>query len=122
MGNISNQIGSFGEELACQYLEQKGFQIIERNYRSQLGEIDLIAFDKDFLVFIEVKNYSFRSYGMPFQAITKTKKQSLVYTAKNFLFKNKLGNPNSRFDVITIYTEEDGTRTLEHFENAFFAR
>ena len=75
MGMESYEQGISGEEIAENYLKKQGFVIVKRNFHSQQGEIDIIARDKDCLVFIEVKNYSFRSYGTPVGAVRKAKKQ-----------------------------------------------
>lgn len=120
MGIESYEIGKVGEQIAEQYLIAKGYQILERNYRSQQGEIDLIAKDKDMLVFVEVKNYSFRSLGSPVGAVRKAKKDSIIHAAQTYLFKKEIKNTYSRFDVLTIYRKYDGSQKIEHYINAFF--
>ena len=78
MGKLSHQRGIEGEEIAVKYLQDKGFEVIERNFHSQQGEIVIIARDGQFLVFVEVKNYSFRSYGSPVGAVGRNKKKSII--------------------------------------------
>ncbi|KPJ65363.1 hypothetical protein AMJ44_10405 [candidate division WOR-1 bacterium DG_54_3] len=119
MGLESYQQGIKGEEIAENYLLEQGYQILEKNFHSQQGEIDIIARDKDFLVFVEVKNYSFRSYGSPVGAIRKSKKQSIVHAAETYLYKKKIRNTYCRFDVLTIYRRKDGSRAIELYKNAF---
>lgn len=119
MGIESYQNGRQGEEIAEKYLEQNGYRISERNYRSQQGEVDLIARDGDFLVFVEVKNYSFRCYGSPAGAVTKSKRQGIVHAARTYLYKNGIKDMDCRFDVVTIYRRPDGSRTIELYKNAF---
>jgi putative endonuclease len=119
MGIESYKQGVRGEEIAEKYLIQQGYQILERNFRSQQGEIDIIARDKDFLVFVEVKNYSFRCYGSPAGAIRKSKKQSIIHAAETYLYKNKIRDTYCRFDVLTIYRRLDGSRAVELYKNAF---
>ncbi|MDI6731515.1 MAG: YraN family protein [Candidatus Margulisbacteria bacterium] len=119
MGYESYELGIKGEDAAEIYLKQHGFEIIERNFHSQQGEIDIIARDKDFLVFVEIKNYSFRSYGPPAGAVRKSKRQSIIYTARYYLYKNRVKNTNCRFDVLTIYKNSSGARAIEHYRNAF---
>ena len=85
MGKMSKLIGNFGEDMAVNYLSECGYKIIERNFRSNHGEIDIVAYDKDFLVFVEVKNYSFRSMSPPRYSIGKSKRESLIHAARTYL-------------------------------------
>ena len=94
MGYESYELGQSGEDLAASYLIRQGYRIIERNFRSRRGEIDIVAFDQQFLVFIEVKNYSSRSFGSPFVSIDKSKRASLIHAAKTYLLKRKIKNIN----------------------------
>jgi putative endonuclease len=120
MGMESYQQGIKGEELAEKYLSQLGYEILEKNFRSQQGEIDLVAKEGGFLVFVEVKNYSYRSLGKPAAVIKKSKKESIIHAARYYLYKNRIKNVNCRFDVITIYRGIDGSRKIELYRNAFF--
>ena len=121
MGLESYMNGKTGEDIASEYLKQQGFSIIERNFHSQQGEIDIIAQDKDCLVFAEVKNYSFKSYGSPVGAVRKSKKQSIIHAAQTYLYKKNIRNIYARFDVVTIYRKKDGSNVIEHYKNAFMA-
>jgi putative endonuclease len=116
MGIESVKIGRCGEDIAERYLSGKGYEIIERNYRSQQGEIDLIAKEGNYLVFIEVKNYSFRSFGNPLGAVNKAKKDSMVHAARTYLYKTNICNINCRFDVLAIYNYE----SFQLIRNAFY--
>ena len=107
MSKESYQLGVTGEDLAVQYLRGKGYIIIERNFHSQQGEVDIIAKDGEILVFIEVKSYSFRSYGYPLGAIRRSKKDSIIHAARTYLYKNNIRNVNCRFDVLAIYDMKD---------------
>ncbi|NQU16920.1 MAG: YraN family protein [Candidatus Saganbacteria bacterium] len=120
MGMDSYEKGKIGEEIARVYLEGRGFRIVEHNFHSQQGEVDLIAYHKSFLVFIEVKNYSYKSWGSPFGSITKNKRRSIIHAARTYLYRNKIKNINSRFDVLSIYHKRDGSHQIDHLENAFF--
>jgi putative endonuclease len=122
MGKLSRQRGDEGEEIALRYLEQYGFEVVETNFHSSQGEIDIIAKDGEFLVFVEVKYYSYRSYGSPVGAIRKSKKQSLIHAAQTYIYKHNVKNTYCRFDVIAIYKRFDGSRKIEHFRNAFFVK
>lgn len=119
MGSESYQLGLAGEEQAANYLQKVGYKIITRNFRSQQGEIDIIAWEKDFLVFIEVKNYSYKSYGTAIGAISQSKKRSLIHAARTYLYKMKIGQAYCRFDVLAIYQQYDGPKSFELIQNAF---
>jgi len=101
-------LGIKGENTAVNYLKRQGFNIIERNFHSHHGEIDIIAADKDFIVFVEVKAYSSKSFVPPIYAIRKSKKDSIIYTAKSYLHKNKIRDVFCRFDVVVIYKNISG--------------
>jgi len=119
MGQESKEIGTVGEDLASGYLKDLGWEIVERNFRSSKGEVDIIAKDHGVLVFVEVKNYSFRSFYLPSFSIDKNKKQCIIKTAKYYLYKKKIDDVNCRFDVITIYMDMRGRKQVEIFKNAF---
>lgn len=119
MGIESYKQGVKGEEIAERYLIQQGYEILERNFHSQQGEIDIVARDGEFLVFVEVKNYSFRSYGTPVGAVRKSKRQSIIHAAETYLYKKNIRNTYCRFDVLTIYRRSDGSRAMELYKNAF---
>jgi putative endonuclease len=120
MGKESYELGKQGEEIAANYLIRLGYEILERNYHSQQGELDLIARHKNFLVFVEVKSYSYRSYGSPVGAVRRAKKQSLIHAAQTYLYRHEINNTFSRFDVITIYKKFDGSQVIEHYQDAFY--
>ncbi len=118
----SYQAGCKGEEIAAEYLINLGFKILDRNFHSQQGEIDLIARDKNTLVFVEVKNYSFRSYGSAVGAVRKGKRESIIHAARTYLFKNNLKDVNCRFDVLTIFRKRTGSQVIELYKNAFMSK
>ncbi len=119
MGLESYESGRRGEEAAERYLQQQGYEIVERNFHSQQGEIDLIARDGRFLVFVEVKNYSFRCFGTPAGAVRQAKRQSLIHAAETYIYKKKIKDTWCRFDVVTIYRRADGSRAVELYRDAF---
>jgi putative endonuclease len=119
MGIESYQQGIKGEEIAEKHLAQQGYKVLEKNFHSQQGEIDIIALDRGVLVFVEVKNYSFRSYGSPLGAVRKSKRESIVHAARTYLLKNRIKNVNCRFDVLTIYRNPNGSHRIELYRNAF---
>lgn len=119
MKSQNKKKGNNGEKLALKLLMQKGFSIIEKNYHySNKGEIDIIARDKDFIIFVEVKTRFNDKFGAPIDSITKNKQSQIKKVAEAYLFEKNLENINCRFDVITIDFSE-GKSKIEHYEDAF---
>lgn len=111
------QVGSKGEDLAAEFLKGKGYRIIGRNYKTPVGELDIIAKDGETLVFIEVKTRSSNAFGYPFEAVDSRKKRKLKNLAL-FYLKNQKKNCAARFDVISINLT--GTKKeIEHIKDAF---
>ena len=111
-------IGNDGEARASAYLEEKGFEIIERNWRTNRGEIDIIAFKNDTLVFVEVKTLPNGTLDMIQRELNYQKRERILKTSKRFLLKHrKYNNSYVRFDVIVI--DMPGMEPVYHIENAF---
>lgn len=100
---FKQEIGKKGEEFATEYLEEKGYQIIERNFKCKQGEIDIIAKEKNEYVFIEVKTRTNSSYGMPSEAVDEKKQKHIWDAAKYYLYSHHLEKQYVRFDVIEVY-------------------
>lgn len=96
-------LGKNGEDIAVEYLQQKGYKIIERNFYSKVGEIDIIALKDEYIVFVEVKTRSSNQYGVPSEAVTKEKLKHLYRTAKYYVYTRNLQDEYIRFDVIEVY-------------------
>ena len=94
--------GGQGEDLACKYLEKMGYKILERNYRIRGGEIDIVAKDKDTLVFVEVKARWSHEYGLPSESMTPWKIRYLLKTAAFYVQKVNWGNKEYRLDFVSI--------------------
>lgn len=118
MLNRRQKLGQTGEALAERHIKKLGYQILERNYRNRLGEIDLIARDNDTLVFVEVKTRRSDRYGSPRLAITPHKQKKLSITALSYLKQTRQINCKARFDVVLINTAGD-TPEIETIQNAF---
>ena len=103
-------------------LKKKGYKILEQNYKNKIGEIDIIAKDKNNLIFVEVKTRRSEKFGTPSEAVTYYKKQKIVNTAKMYLLKNPT-DLNIRFDIVEVYGGFDGERfeceKTNHFEVVF---
>ena len=110
-------VGKLGEDKACEFLINKGYTIIERNFRCKLGEIDIIAKKNKELIFLEVKTRRSFQYGMPSEAVNKIKKQHICEVAKFYILKNKISNKIIRFDVIEIKLGRDCF--INHIKQAF---
>ncbi len=121
MGREKNKLGKLGEDIAARFLTQKGWQILERNYRSRFGEIDIVAKDKDFIVFVEVKSAKLYSSSFPKESITRRKQMQISKMALAFLKHFSLFGRNARFDVMAVYLgrENFSTPKIELVKNAF---
>lgn len=94
--------GNYGEQLACEYLRKQGYKILERNYLIRGGEIDIVAMDYDYLVFVEVKTRWSHEYGLPVESITPWKIKSLLKTAQFYLLKINWGDKPYRLDMVSV--------------------
>ena len=119
MSLINRRIqGKAGEDLAARFLEQNGLKIIERNYRFERGEIDLIAEEGDELVFVEVKARSSAVFGAPEDAVTEEKQEQVHTVADGYLFEHDIDDRACRFDVVAIEFKKDKTE-IRHIRDAF---
>lgn len=116
---IHNKFGKEGEKAAVEFVHQKGYKVLEVNYVLHPFEVDIIAEDGEFIVFIEVKSRQTDAYGHPIEFITGKKEKNLLHVADYYL-QYKTPGKEGRFDVITILNT-NGSLILEHFINAFTA-
>ena len=126
----TQQQGQLAENLACQYLQQQGLQLLERNYNSRFGELDLIMQDKKNVVFVEVRYRSNPAFGSGAETVTANKRSKLLKTAAAYLQQHaKLAKYPARFDVISMSgqlqqpaaSDELEKINIEWIENAFDA-
>ncbi|GAX59880.1 endonuclease [Candidatus Scalindua japonica] len=111
-----------GEALAGKLLIKRGCKILKRNYVSRYGEIDIIAYDKGAISFVEVKTRRTENYGPPELAVTKEKRKRIIRTAQNYLVVNKIEDTDCRFDVVSVFFKEnDNKPEIEFFKGAFTA-
>ncbi|MDR1066943.1 MAG: YraN family protein [Clostridiales bacterium] len=108
-------VGAVGEDLAARFLLGSGYKILETQFRSPYGEIDIIAKDDDYIVFVEVKYRATIAFGSPGAAVTKSKREKIIKTAMSYISKNP--DENFRFDVIEI--QKYNFMNIEHIKNAF---
>lgn len=121
MSGHSNQTtGAKGEELAAAHLLRNGYKILERNFRSKGGEVDIVAKDRDgCIVFVEVKTRRNLAYGLPQLAVTPRKQHQISKGALSWLSRNQLHDHTARFDVIAVLLHDGVAHQLEHIVNAF---
>lgn len=115
------ELGKAGEEIAVQFLKEKGFEIVEQNYRYGHGEIDIIAKDPEdgFTAFVEVKTRQNLDYGEPEYAISKTKQKQIRKIAELYLYDKGIEELDCRFDVIAILLQDKNNPLINHYVNAF---
>ena len=111
-------IGKKGEDIATNYLKKCGYKILERNFECRQGEIDIIALDKNEIVFIEVKTRTNFKYGMPSEAVTKIKQKHLLKATEYYVYINNLQNDFIRLDVLEIILENNNQFTINHIKQA----
>ena len=116
-----HETGKIGEDIAVKYLQEKNYQIIERNFECKQGEIDIIAKDKEEIVFIEVKTRANILYGKPKEAVDKTKKKHIYSCAEFYVFLKKLENSPIRIDVIEVYKRKQ-KYLVNHIKQAITER
>lgn len=116
-----HEIGRIGEDVAVQYLEEKSYEIVERNFECKQGEIDIIAKDdkQKEIVFIEVKTRTNRNYGEPIEAVTYYKQKHIIKSIEYYLYIKKLEKAFIRIDVIEVYHKRENRYHVHHIKNAF---
>lgn len=111
--------GRLGEVLAASFLKKNGYEIIETNYRTRIGEIDLIAKDQQTVCFVEVKARTSLGLGYPEESITRHKQMKLAKSAKVYLLSHHLVDVDLRFDVVSVLLSEDGSAQIDLLKDAF---
>ena len=110
-------LGQEGEDRAAKFLIEQGYRILERNYRTKSGEIDLIALHKDEVVFVEVKTRTSDVFGAPELAVNPRKQRSMIKAALGYIKYKKLHQVPCRFDVVTVSAAAG--QKVELIRNAF---
>jgi putative endonuclease len=118
MFNLKQIFGKQGEAWAVNHLKKKGYHILCVNYRTRFGEIDIIAKDKDTIVFVEVKSRSSSAFGSPKDAVTPLKQKQISKNALYYLKSTGQMNARARFDVVAI-NASNGNTHIELIKNAF---
>ena len=111
--------GRKGERIACRYLMRRGFDILARRYSHGAGEVDIIAFEKDTLVFVEVKTRSSRQFGEPWEFVDRRKQYRIRQTAERFIADHDLNQYTYRFDIVSVVMTSGSKVEVRLFRNAF---
>jgi putative endonuclease len=107
--------GKGGEETARTFLKNKGYRILDMNFRMKMGEIDIIAMDRETLVFVEVKSAFSSGFGDPVHWVPVWKQHRIIRMSSVYMSSNNISNAPVRFDVVAI----DPARRITHVEDAF---
>lgn len=108
--------GKAGEDIACSYLKKAGYDILHRNFTTEIGELDIVASDGKGVVFIEVKTRLDATFGTPAEAVDYRKRRKINAVAAQYIKKFRLFEIPVRFDVIEVWLQD---RSVNHIENAF---
>lgn len=111
-------LGDYGEIIALRYLMCHGYHILTTNYSRRVGEIDIVAEDKKYICFVEVKTRSENARYAPADAVDVAKRERIIATSQSFLKEYKLDR-QPRYDIIEVYFNGDEPESLNHIENAF---
>ena len=115
MATYKKELGDKGEQLAEKYLRKQKYKILDRNFRTRFGEIDLVARDRGQLVFVEVKTKGSHEFGLPEEEFTFYKKRKMRRAIQSWFWKNKIENDNWRVDLIALdYTDSPDTPEIRH--------
>ncbi len=119
MSDSRQRLGRWGEDLAVSYLEKEGYSIIERNFRTRYGEVDVVASKGGQVIFIEVRTKSSDAYGGPEESITARKREHLMLAAQEYLQSNGLEDSSWRIDLVAVQVDRrnDAVR-VDLVENA----
>lgn len=111
--------GQLAENAAVQYLEKEGYRVLTRNFRTALGELDIIAEEVDYLVFVEVRSRNKKTYGLPQETVDWRKQAKIRRMANQYLKLKCAWERNCRFDVVGVLFEDDTITSIELIKDAF---
>ncbi len=116
---LKKTVGRAGENAVAKYVKRKGFKVVAKNLTTPFGELDLIATDGEYVVFIEVKTRSNASYGAPSEAVDYIKRKHMIASAKHYLQTTEKTESYSRFDVAEVFCN-NGKYEINYIEDAFY--
>ena len=111
---VKDRVGSYGEQVAVNHLQRNGFVVLDRNWRCELGEIDIVARDGDCLVVVEVKTRRSERFGSPAEAVTPAKLGRLRRLTARWLADAGVHPPRVRIDVVSVRPQPSGAAQVEH--------
>ncbi len=114
-----NEIGNTSEKLACEWLQSRGYEFVQGNYRYKHAEIDLIMKHGGILVFVEVKFRSGTGYGYAEEFVDYKKRQLIIRAADNYIYEIDWHH-DIRFDIVGVYKDRRGQIAFKHFPDAFY--
>jgi putative endonuclease len=116
---LAYELGKSGEDVAIEYLKNKRYKIVDKGFRFLRGEIDIIAYDGETLVFIEVKTRKSNGFGQPEESVTPAKRKQLRKVAQGYLLRKHLEDVECRFDVLSLTFDELEGYAVNHITDAF---
>lgn len=119
MTNTRKELGQKGERAAQEFLRRRGYRIVDTNWKCSYGEVDIVAVDKDTLVFVEVKTRKSLSAGAGEESVTQAKQKRYLNCARVFMSRHDEKFEDVRFDVISITVLDEASARLKHIYNAF---
>lgn len=119
MDKTAKQAGNEAEELAAAFLESKDWIILDRNYFFERAEVDIVATDRNYIIFVEVKMRSNTYFGQPEEYVTPAKEKNIKKAAEAWIYERKMETALVRFDVISIVQKGKSSPQIKHFEDAF---
>ncbi len=119
MAETTKKIGDRGEDIAAAYLESKDWLIIDRNYAFEKAEVDIVATDRNYIIFVEVKTRSGTYFGRPEEFVTPAKEANIKKAAEAWIYERKMETAVIRFDIISIVQNGNEAPEITHFEDAF---
>lgn len=119
MAKTTRDIGNNGEDIAAAYLESKDWIILDRNYFFEKAEVDIVATDRNYIVFVEVKTRSGTYFGRPEEYVTPEKEKNIKKAAEAWIYERKMETAVVRFDIISVVQKGNEVPEITHFEDAF---
>jgi len=119
MSESNRNIGRLGEDIAAAYLESKDWLIFDRNYFFEKAEVDIVATDRNYIVFVEVKFRTNTFFGEPEDSITPEKEINIRKAAEAWLYERKMETAVARFDVVSIVQKNNQAPHIKHFKDVF---
>lgn len=118
--NYNKAIGKYGETIATDYLINNGYEILDKNFQTRYGEVDIIGQKNDMIIFFEVKSRYTNSFGTPLESVTCHKKGKIISISSYYIYVNNLYDYNIRYDVIEIiFNHLNDTYKINHLIDAF---